>query len=82
MSFVVSTDVMHEILAVLALHSFAIVQSSSFFFVSGGKIDFKNSKNVQVFPKNCSLEESYSLKKHSVIYIHEFLGDTIKFYFW
>lgn len=48
-SFVVSTDVMHEILAVLALHSFAIVQSSSFFLYQEVKLTSKIAKMFKCF---------------------------------
>ena len=62
-SFAVTTILMHDILTTLTYHSFSIVKTSFFCFVSGSKIDSKESKNfVKIIAKNCSLGECYGIK--------------------
>ena len=46
-SISVTNNFMHEILIPLACHYFGIIKTSSFYFVSGGKTNLKDSKNLQ-----------------------------------
>lgn len=64
---------MHEISIALAYHSVGLVETSSFYFVSGVKIVFKDSTSCH---KIFSLEECGGLKNYSMIL---FL-DIIKLY--
>ena len=80
LSFALFANVMHGILTALAHHSFVSVQTSSFYFVSKG-LTSKMAKLSKKFPKNCSLEECYRVKKFSLIFIPLYFVDHIKFYF-
>lgn len=58
---------MHEISTALSYHSVGLVKTSSFYFISGGKIVFKDTTSCQFFLKIFSLEECGDLKNYSMI---------------
>ena len=58
---------MHEISTALPYHSVGLVKTSSFYFISGGKIVFKDTTSCQFFLRIFSLEERGDLKNYSMI---------------